>query len=238
MLLVMLALAPAWAIAAFIYSRDRYNREPAGLLILMYVLGILALIPALALEGLAAHLGWLERASSWSISLLYAYGIVGISEEGSKFVVLRWVAYRNKAFDEPFDGIVYAVMISMGFASAENLAYVWHGGVEVALMRMFLSVPAHACFAILMGYHVGRAKFDPAHASLRMLTGLGLAVFFHGTFDAFLFIGKAGLLAVGALVSFYFCLRLSWRALKRQEEQSRKSYMEEHDAPPIKPSDP
>lgn len=220
MILVMLALAPAWAIAAYIYSRDKYDHEPLGLVVRMYLLGGLALLPALAIELMAARLGWPGGVFFWPKSLLYAYLIVGISEEGSKFLLLRLVAYPNKAFDEPFDGIVYAVMISMGFASAETLAYVLHRGYTVALMRMFLSVPAHACFAILMGYHAGLAKFDPSHAGSRLLTGLGLAVYFHGTFDAFLFIGKTGLLAAGALVSFYFCLRLSWQALRRQQERS------------------
>lgn len=56
----------------------------------------------------------------------------------------------------------------------------------------------------------------PGRASLLA----ALAVFFHGTFGAFLFIGKTGLPAAGALVSFYFCLRLSWRALRRQQERS------------------
>ena len=69
---------------------------------------------------------------------VYSYLIVALSEEGSKFLMLRLIPYRRKAFDDPFDGIVYAVMVSMGFATLENIGYVMQHGMGTGLLRMFL----------------------------------------------------------------------------------------------------
>ncbi|MCK6618664.1 MAG: PrsW family glutamic-type intramembrane protease, partial [Cyclobacteriaceae bacterium] len=82
----------------------------------------------------------------------HAFAVVAFLEELSKFVFIRGILYHNKNFNEPLDGIVYAVMVGMGFATAENMIYVWHGGGGTAIMRMFSAIPAHALFAILMGY--------------------------------------------------------------------------------------
>ena len=54
----------------------------------------------------------------------FSYAVVGFSEEASKFLGLRFYSYRQKSFDEPLDGIVYSVMVSMGFATLENVMYV------------------------------------------------------------------------------------------------------------------
>jgi RsiW-degrading membrane proteinase PrsW (M82 family) len=149
---------------------------------------------------------------------------VALSEEGSKFFMLRVYAYRKKAFDDPFDGIVYAVMVSMGFATLENIGYVLQHGMATGIVRMLLSVPAHATFGILMGYHVGLAKFDVANRSRHYFMALFLPVLFHGTFDFFLFLGNDWLHVAGALVSFIIAIRLSRRAIKKKQALS-KDYM-------------
>jgi RsiW-degrading membrane proteinase PrsW (M82 family) len=83
---------------------------------------------------------------------------VALSEELSKFLVVRYFCYPQKRFDEPLDGIVYSVMVSMGFATIENVNYVFTHGYSTAFVRMFLSVPAHATFGVVMGYFIGKAK--------------------------------------------------------------------------------
>ena len=97
---------------------------------------------------------------------------------------------------------------------------------------MFLAVPAHACFGILMGYFVGLAKFDHERMRSLMNQGLGMAVFFHGCYDFFLFLEAtsinrffpAGFLTLGAIVSLYFAIRFSRRAIKLHQELSRIEY--------------
>jgi RsiW-degrading membrane proteinase PrsW (M82 family) len=109
-------------------------------------------------------------------------------------------------------------------------------GYTTAITRMFLSVPAHASFAVLMGYYAGKAKFDPARRTRLLLTGLLWAVFFHGTFDFFLFLQKSpdvkvyvsdGLLFLGAVVSYIIAIRLSRKHIKTHQLLSRQ--MHNHD---------
>jgi RsiW-degrading membrane proteinase PrsW (M82 family) len=160
--------------------------------------------------------------------------VVACSEEGSKYVMLRCYAYRNKAFNEPFDGIIYSVMIGMGFATLENIGYVLNYGFKTGLIRMFLSVPSHGAFAVLMGYHVGLAKFDQPRAVRHIVKGILLAVFFHGSFDFFLLLQNSpqvkqyisgSLLVGGALVAWYVAIRMSVKSIKLHEELSRQQYL-------------
>ena len=221
---IALALAPGIAICMFIFYKDVYNREPKLNLIVSFILGCVAIFPAI----------WFEQAFSYTIDgsitgvAIFSYAVVGFSEEASKFLGLRFYSYRQKSFDEPLDGIVYSVMVSMGFATLENVMYVMKyaeagQGLQVGLQRMFLSVPAHASFGVVMGYFVGKAKFKSSNSLMVMFTGLLIAIFFHGTYDFFLFlptyshIGKEmseGLLAAGAIGSYIVCLVLSRKLIR------------------------
>jgi RsiW-degrading membrane proteinase PrsW (M82 family) len=220
MLLLALAIAPGIAICLFIYSRDVYGREPLPALAISFLLGAISTIPAWFAEMYSGHVNPSEPVINYAA---FAYCVVGFSEEGCKFLVLRWYAYRKQSFDEPFDGIVYAVMISMGFATVENIEYVWFYGADVGIARFFLAVPAHAAFAVLMGYYVGMAKFVPQGSVWLLLKGLLIAVFFHGSFDFFLFLQQSdyarqyvstGLLSFGAFASFYLSFRMAMRAIR------------------------
>lgn len=218
--LIALAIAPGIAICLFIYLKDRYNKEPLGLLVISFFLGMLSTIPAIILQLISGtSLEGLEGKSISSVAY-FAFLVVALSEEVSKFVMVRFFAYRRKAFDEPFDGIIYSVMVGMGFATLENIGYVYQHGFATGVLRMFLSVPAHATFAILMGYHLGLAKFDPMHKGRHFLLALLLPVIFHGAFDFFLFIGKNTLHYIGALVSFFIAIRLSRKAIQKHRELS------------------
>ena len=234
MLLLALALAPGLAIIFFFYSKDKYEREPLKNLVISFLLGMLSTIPAVMIQYSLepALLGALHEKSVLYYTA-FAFGVVGFGEECCKFAMLRLYAYRKRAFSEPFDGIMYSVMVSMGFATLENIAYVYEGGVFTGLLRMFLSVPAHAAFGVLMGYHVGLAKFDAAHSTYHLWKGLLLAAFFHGAFDFFLFLQESkevtryvsgGLLFLSAIVAYWIAVRLSLRSIRLHHDLSRQDF--------------
>jgi len=235
---IALAIAPGLAICMYIFYKDIYNKEPGLNLLICFILGGLAILPAIGFErsfGTALD-------GTVSGTAIFAYAIVAFSEEFSKFLGLRLYAYKQKSFDEPFDGIVYAVMVSMGFATVENVMYVIKyaelgQGYQIAFQRMFLSVPAHATFAVVIGYYVGKAKFDSKNSTALMFMGLLSAIFFHGTFDFFLFVkdytlvGQQtadGLLAGGAIVSFITALVLSRRLIRRQRAVSLQMFKDKN----------
>jgi len=219
--LLALAIAPGIFLSLFIYYKDKYNKEPLGLLLLTFILGMLSVVPAFLLEVSSMRLVEKQMGDGILYTAIFSYIIVALSEEGSKYLVLRYYAFRRKAFDDPFDGIVYSMMVGMGFATLENIAYVMENGLATGITRMFLSVPAHATFAVLMGYFVGLAKFDPARRGRYLFMAIFWPVLFHGTFDFFLFLGKTWLHLIGALVSFIVGVRLSLKLIRRKQQLSR-----------------
>jgi len=223
--LLALAIAPGIAICLFIYFKDKYNPEPLGLLILSFFMGVLSIIPAIIIQ--LAITRPVENLMGEGIlyTAVFSYLIVALSEEGSKFLALRFIPYKRKAFDDPFDGIVYAVVVSMGFATLENILYVNNHGFATGVLRMFLSVPAHATFGVLMGYYVGLARFDVANKRKYMFLAIFWPVVFHGTFDFFLFVGNTWLHFAGAVVSFIVAVKLSLKLIRRKQEMSKTHFV-------------
>ncbi|ATL47924.1 PrsW family intramembrane metalloprotease [Chitinophaga caeni] len=219
-LLLALAIAPGIAISIFIYFLDKYDKEPLSLLVKSFLLGCLCTVFPLLLQLLAVNNGIkLDPSNTWQ-TFSYSFIIIGFSEEFAKFGILLIYPFRKKAFNEPYDGIVYSVMIGMGFATAENVAYVLEFGARTAVVRMFLSIPAHACFAIIMGYFIGLAKFVNKEKSLLLAQGIIWPVLLHGGFDFFLLLDKGAYLLIGSLFILFVATRLSIKAVRRHREIS------------------
>jgi len=220
MKLLLLAVAPVFVIILYIYLKDKYEKEPKKLLLYTFLLGaFVSIIISTILYVLSSFVLPLpDNYSVWQ-QFIKAFFVVALIEEFSKYVIVRYYAQPKNAFNEPFDGIVYAVMVSMGFAAIENIMYVTSGGIHVALVRAFTAVPAHATFAILMGYFMGKAKFSNNRIKLN-LVGLFLAVFFHGVYDFFLFIDFVPGIWTGAFISLFAGIILSRRAIKKHQEGS------------------
>jgi RsiW-degrading membrane proteinase PrsW (M82 family) len=219
--LLISAIAPVFIIIIYIYIKDKYEKEPKRLLLLSFISGAIVsiLITTLLYFGFEFVLP-LNNHYSIQEQFIKAFFVVGLSEEFSKYIIVRYVSQPRKAFTEPFDGIIYAVMVSMGFAATENLMYVMQGGMEVAILRAFTAVPAHAAFAIIMGYFMGKAKFSNNKVLLNF-TGLFLAILFHGAYDFFLFIDFIPGVWIGAFISLFVGLYLSRKAIQKHQEASR-----------------
>lgn len=217
LILLALAVAPGIAICLFIYMKDKYNREPRSFLIISFLLGMLATVPAVLIEETGKM--FLLSGTSTELTLVFAFVVVGCSEEGSKFFMLRLYAYRKKEFDEPFDGIIYSVMVAMGFATLENINYVYHYGIGNAFVRMFTAVPMHAVCGIVMGYYAGLAKFRTNSGDF-LARGWIMAVLLHGAYDFSLMDNNIPLISIGALLSLYFGIRFSLKAIRMHQEIS------------------
>lgn len=232
MFLFALSIAPGIAISLYFFFRDEYNPEPRRHIIASFFLGMVSALIAVVIETVL--LTSLEhQVPTIAMVAVKAFLVVALVEEWSKYIMVRGYAMRKPEFDEPFDGIVYAVMVSMGFATLENVAYVMEHGLATALMRMFLSVPAHASFAVLMGYYMGKARFEPERRRTLMLQGLLLASFFHGCFDFFLFLQENSLvgkyvsdllLFAGAVLSYAIAIHLSRKAVRIHIAASREMH--------------
>lgn len=212
LILLAIALAPGFAIGVYIYLKDHHEREPIGLLLRAFFFGMLSIPVTLIISSIIDQFVAIDE-SSVTEQAVHAFLIVALVEEFSKFIFVRGILYNSNHFNEPFDGIVYSVMVSMGFATLENLLYVYSGGMGTAIMRMFTAVPAHATFAVLMGFYLGKAKFEHKK-SYYALHALGVATLFHGAYDYCLFVSWIPGIVLGALVSLVVGIWLSKKAIR------------------------
>lgn len=218
--LLIASLAPVFIVIVYIYIQDKFEKESKRLLFKNFLMGAIAsVLISLALYNISNN--YLPKSNEFSIleQFFKAFFVVALIEEFSKYVIIRYYSQRNNAYNEPFDGIIYAVMVSMGFAAMENIFYVLEGGMSVAVLRAFTAIPAHATFAVIMGYFMGKAKFSNNKAKWNLIGLLG-AIIFHGTYDFFLFINFIPGIMIWAFFSLLIGIVLSIKAIKIHQQNS------------------
>jgi RsiW-degrading membrane proteinase PrsW (M82 family) len=181
-LLGIVAVLPGIAISVAVFYMDRYEHEPWYALAGCFVLGAAATVPAVAVEGWAFPIvrTW---APGLGRSVLLAFGAIALNEEIWKAVAVLLGTWYWRWFNEPLDGMVYAILAAMGFATMENFAYADRFGLEAVLLRALTAVPAHLLFAAVFGFYLGLARFRRAQAPWLLLKGLLLAMLLHGLYD-------------------------------------------------------
>ena len=157
--LIWLAVLPGLFLIFLIYRMDKIEKEPLGLLCILFLLGAVSTLPIAFLESCLDDLV-VSLVSPRSVVYLIIenFLIIALFEEVGKFFVLERCSWGNPNFNFLFDGVVYAVCTGMGFAIAENILYVTRYGFETAIIRMLTALPAHLIFAIFMGHYYGLSK--------------------------------------------------------------------------------
>ncbi|MCB0620417.1 MAG: PrsW family intramembrane metalloprotease [Saprospiraceae bacterium] len=226
--IIALAILPGLLISYYIFRLDRYEEEPRIPLLISFALGMVLTIPAIYLEKMAVDWGWQDPESLW-LTLLFAFVGVSLVEEFFKFSGLLIFPFRQSFFNEPMDGIVYSVMIGMGFATLENILYADRFGLETVLVRALTAVPAHASFAIMMGYFAGLAKFDRKNRWKLLLKGFALTVAVHGGYDFFIEQQLYNWLIIWAIVILFVAVHFARRLVLEHVRQSPFREPEEPD---------
>lgn len=217
--LFLLAIAPVAAVIWFIYHKDKYDHEPLKYLILAYVIGLAC---AAVVPFISGKINWLPeqyRGTQMEI-FLTAFVVIALVEETIKFIFLRGLFFNRSVFNEPIDGIVYGVMIGMGFATLENLYFVMDGGWQTAVLRMFTAIPAHAVFGIVMGYYVGKAKYVPHRNLEYSLKAIFVTIFLHGIYNYLLLQDKFPYLGILAILGLVVSFRYVRKMIKEQQDAS------------------
>ncbi|MFN0207875.1 MAG: PrsW family intramembrane metalloprotease [Planctomycetota bacterium] len=201
-LLLGIAVAPVWILVHGAYVVDRYEREPIRNMLRYVGWGAAICIPAAAAEFAILKLMGVDSPADTRlgiVSFLFVSFIgIALVEEAGKRAMLQWSAHRDHNIDEPFDWIVYAVSISMGFALFENILYVFTRGAMTGVMRAFTAVPEHALLGTLMGERLARAALleiqnrnDPRIRWQRLMSIVEPTIW-HGLYDCLLFqIGRS-----------------------------------------------
>jgi len=204
MTILIASLAPVFVILFYIYFRDKYDREPIGLLIKALLLGVIIVIPVIFVERLLLYL--MPPAGKVGQAAYHAFVVAGTTEELFKFLALYLLVWKSPSFNEKFDGIVYAVFVALGFAGVENVIYVLEGGMQTAITRAVTAIPAHAIFGITMGYYLGIARMYKELRSNYLVRALVVPIILHGIYDFILMveIGWLLLLFIPYLILLYF----------------------------------
>lgn len=211
--LFLLAIAPAAFWLWYFYNKDRYEPEPLSWILMVYVLGIAVTIPVAFIEGVIG-----EVLPEFLIVVMVA----PVVEESGKYLVVRKTVYESWEFDEPVDGIIYAAAAGLGFATLENVIYVFSAletslflALQTGLVRALISVPGHVLFSAMWGYALGKARFLPAEKRPGVIaTGLILAMASHALFNLLLYD------AIGFAVLILVVVPLLWFSVQKRIDKA------------------
>ncbi|EPZ38447.1 membrane proteinase PrsW [Anoxybacillus ayderensis] len=176
--IISAGIAPGLALLSYFYLKDEYETEPLSLVLRMFLYGTFLVFPLMFIQHVLKVEHMLPNA------FVEAFLSTSLLEEFFKWFVFYYAIYDHREFNEPYDGIVYGVSVSLGFATLENILYLFANGVEFAVTRALLPVSSHALFGVIMGFYLGRAKFGlPKKEKNYIWLSFLLPFLFHGIYD-------------------------------------------------------
>jgi len=179
----------------YFYKKDKLKPEPKKVIVKMFFWWVVSVVPALIVE---IFLGWVVPVEVFGLVI-----VAPIIEELCKFWIVKKKSLTNRHFDDLMDGVLYACVVALGFATFENIFYLVDANSqwmlwEVALIRAFVSVPWHALFGAIWWYALGLRKFFPEkYSSMFVVKALWLGIFFHATLNFLTLYSVAG--AIGMI---------------------------------------
>ena len=223
MSLLLVTILPSILIVLFFVKSDKF-KEPNKEIIKVFFLGILITIPAYFLNTYLSEIWYTTNASEGLISSFLTAAPV---EEGLKLSVLYFFVYKMKDFNEPIDGIVYGVTVSLGFATLENIYYVYlladyfeTTSMALAILRSFSAIPAHAIFGVFMGYFFMKYAFIKKGDNL--IFAFVIPFVLHGCYN--LFASSNFIISlILILIAWIVALRMFSR-LKKTQKTKRGEY--------------
>ncbi len=211
---ILAAVLPAIFLMIYVYNQDSIEKEPADLLWACVGRGVLAALVSIVLEMIGEKiLGISGIQNKVTYTVVMDFVVVAAVEEGTKYFFMYRRTWNDPNFNYRFDGIVYSVFTSLGFAAFENVKYVFSYGLGVAGSRALLAIPAHMGFSVVFGLFYGRAKKAADYGRngqkvADLIIGYLLAVFLHGIYDtsAMLHSGVATAAFIGVVAVIYIVI--------------------------------
>ena len=220
---LLITILPSLLIVTFFVKSDRFP-EPTKQIVKIFFYGILICFPAYLLN--TALIGVYANTEIYD-GLVSSFLSAAPIEEVLKFTVLYSLVYKMKDFNEPIDSIVYGVTVSLGFATLENIYYVYAlsdyfntSSQSLAILRSFSAIPAHGVFGAIMGYFFMKYSFVKKQNNLALC--MIVPILLHGSYNFFAhtyFI--VSLLIV--IISWVVVLR-SFSRLKKSQKTKKREY--------------
>ena len=218
-LLLITILPPILIVMIFAVS-DKF-KEPNKEIFLVFISGILITIPAYFANNFL--IGLYSNYSFISKSLAESFLSPAAVEEGLKFLVLYFVVYRLREFNEPMDAIVYGVCASLGFSALENILYVLYSEIpiEMFIVRSLFPLAAHGIFGVMMGYFFMRYAF--IHKSKSLFLSFLIPYLLHGFYNYFIGIDYLWISLALIIVSWFIGIKLFLK-LRQEQRLKRREY--------------
>ena len=223
---LLITILPSILIILFFVKSDRFP-EPTSEIIKVFFYGILLCIPAFYIN---TALNEIYSNTNISEALIRSFLSAAPVEEVLKFTVLYSLVYKMKDFNEPIDGIVYGVSVSLGFATLENIYYVYvlsdYFGTtsqSLAILRSFSAIPAHGIFGATMGYFFMKYTFIKKENNLALC--MIVPILLHGAYNYFassIFIISLLIVIISWIVLLRAFSRLKKSQLQKKREHEKK----------------
>ena len=222
MTLLLVTILPSLLLIIFFVRSDKF-REPTSSIIKIFCYGILIIIPAYIVN---TYLGDFFSKLNINEKLIDSFLTAAPVEEGLKFFILYYVVYQMRDFDEPIDGMVYGIVASLGFATLENIYYVYvlkdyfeTTSMALAIVRSFTAIPAHALFGAFMGYYFMKYSFISKKNNLFLCFFIPFLL--HGFYN-YLVASNFLLVLVLLIIFWIIALRMFNRLKKSQIKKKRE----------------
>lgn len=229
-LLLIVAILPIVLLGKYIYSKDK-NKEPNSLLIKLFISGIFSCLLTLIVTTIFSILFPFINKDPTTMNFiefsLYVFIFIALIEEFLKWFTTYLIGYKSKEFDEVYDIIVYATFTALGFATFENLLYVFGtGSLGVGIFRGILAIPGHVCDGIAMGYYLSFARYyelagNKKEARKNKIKSILIPTILHGIYDYCCLTGTT-LIMICFLVFIIFLYITSIKKVKILAEETTK----------------
>ena len=217
---IFIALVPGLFWVWFYRRKDKRHPEPLKLIIKVFLWGMVITLPAIGLELAVDYFFPYSRSTNFLVIVFSALFVVAPIEEILKYFVVKEKIYESAAFDEPVDGIIYAVVAALGFASLENILVVFSEGQDAIILRFATATLMHAITSGIVGYHLGLLKFGEKQKKYSakkkkyfIAQGLAIAIILHGVYNIIAGTRTALTISLVAMIIIVMYLMLS-RSIK------------------------
>jgi len=213
--IISAGIAPGLALLSYFYLKDELETEPITMVLRTFISGAILVLPIMFIQYVV------KEEHIFHSALLQAFVSSSLLEEFFKWFILFFTIYQHVEFDEHYDGIVYGAAVSLGFATVENILYLFANGLHDAFGRAMLPVSSHALFGVIMGYYLGRGKFETKAQKRQkwIVLSLMIPIFLHGAYDYILIA-----FTNWVLVIIPFMCYLWWLGLRKAKQAKQLTF--------------
>jgi RsiW-degrading membrane proteinase PrsW (M82 family) len=194
-LILILALVPVPVI--YLFYHRYFLVKPSYLYHLEYLLYgiVLALVLMLIGPYIMRHLAFQDTVAMGFLS-------ASLVEKAGAFIFIAVLTYRTPPLLMVLNMVISAMLLGLGFATVENIAYALAFGGPVIIVRLFSAVPVHVLTCGLIGYGLALMRLSGSRGlrARYILGALVVPFLFHGAYDTLLIRGGSSTYWIAPLI--------------------------------------